>query len=309
MLVRAVAGLLIVLCVVEGQQVHLRGLQEVTPPNGTSLSASEYEGLLGLLGGNDTTELTSLYRTSVHGTTYGDLLDRVGDAKPIVLVIRKDKYVFGVFISKGLLLPDDRTGSNFYDCQNTYPCDLWHFSLAGHFPKPTKIEIRPVIKRVEVAGREGNVSGANFIIGTYQLLACGVVAESGLGPRNKRTAADIRSCAQRIPMSLLPEGYTGEKNSSWGYALFGGGSGYFTADEIEVLQVRESIDQPSPPMTTAPEPVDSTPTITPQPTTTGPISAPLTTTSDPAESAAVCQGGLRWGGMVVAMLICTGGLL
>ena len=41
-------------------QVHLRGLQ-VSPPGNTSLSASEYEGLLGLLG-NDTTQLTSLYR-------------------------------------------------------------------------------------------------------------------------------------------------------------------------------------------------------------------------------------------------------
>jgi len=96
------------------EQVRLRGLQ-VTPPNGTSLSASEYEGLLGLLGGNGATRLISLYRTSVHGTTYGDLLDNVGDTKPLVFVVRKDKYVFGAFISEGIQLPDDPTSSHVYD--------------------------------------------------------------------------------------------------------------------------------------------------------------------------------------------------
>ncbi|CEM36483.1 unnamed protein product [Vitrella brassicaformis CCMP3155] len=90
------------------QQVRLRGLQ-VSPPDNTSLSASEYEALLALLGGNDTTPLTSLYRTSMHGTTYGDLLDRVGDTKPLVLVIRSGPYVFGVYVSADIQEPDDPT--------------------------------------------------------------------------------------------------------------------------------------------------------------------------------------------------------
>ncbi|CEM27068.1 unnamed protein product [Vitrella brassicaformis CCMP3155] len=94
----ATVVMVIILCVVSttvgtearpAQQVRFRHLQGL--PDGTSLSASEYEALLGLLGGSrDTTRLTSLYRTSVHGTTYGDLLDNVDDAKPLVFVVRKD---------------------------------------------------------------------------------------------------------------------------------------------------------------------------------------------------------------------------
>jgi len=172
-------------CVAEArppaQQVYERGLQGLS--GGTSLSASEYEALLGLLGGNDTTRLTSLYRTSVHGTTYDDLLDRVGDAKPLVLVVRNGQYLFGAFINCGILLPDSPTGSSMY------PCDVWYYSLAGHFEKPTKIEIPREGQIVHVAGKEGSALGANVRIGGYLHLA----ADSR---GSRRPADDIRSCRQ-----------------------------------------------------------------------------------------------------------------
>ena len=156
------------------------------------------------------------------GTTYDDLLDSVGDAKPLVFVIRKDKYVFGAFINCSLELPDDPTSVNDYEC------DLWCFSLAGHFDKPTKIDEDEDGQYVFVAGREGSLMyGANMWIGGHLYL--------GDDEAGDRPAADIRSCMQVTPSYYLPEGYTGERES-FGDAVLGG-SASFLADEIEVLHV------------------------------------------------------------------------
>ncbi|CEL94354.1 unnamed protein product [Vitrella brassicaformis CCMP3155] len=195
------------------------GGQPVSPPEGTSLSASQYKALLDLMGSNNGTELnvTSLYRSSVNGTTYDDLLDSVGDAEPLVFVIRKDKYVFGAFINCGLKLPDDPTGRHWYDC------DLWHFSLAGHFDTPTKLRRE---QNVRVAGREGSAWGANVKIGGALYL--------GDDENSGRPAADIRSCYQYTHSDDVPEGYTGEYHG--GGAVLGG-SDFFHADKMEVLQV------------------------------------------------------------------------
>jgi len=38
-----------------------------------------------------------------------DLLDNVGDAKPLLFVVRKDKYAFGVYISADIQEPDNPT--------------------------------------------------------------------------------------------------------------------------------------------------------------------------------------------------------
>ncbi|CEM34008.1 unnamed protein product [Vitrella brassicaformis CCMP3155] len=178
------------------EQVRLRGLQ-VTPPNGTSLSASEYEGLLGLLGGNGATRLISLYRTSVHGTTYGDLLDNVGDTKPLVFVVRKDKYVFGAFISEGIQLPDDPTSSHVYDSDY-----------------------------VREPGRVGTIDEDLWIGGQ---------GWSG-GALSLGIPTDIRICSQFTPSKYVPAGYMGKRFQLDGDAFLGG-SYEFMADEIEVLQV------------------------------------------------------------------------
>ncbi|CEL99683.1 unnamed protein product [Vitrella brassicaformis CCMP3155] len=207
------------------QEVRLRGLQ-VSPPGNTSLSASEYEALVGLLGGNDTTPLTSLYRTSVHGTTYGDLLDNVGGAKPLVFVVKKDKYVFGAYVSDGIQLPDDPTGESYEECELP-GCDVWYFSLAGHFPQPTKIEIDEWEQSVWVAGRERNAEGANMVIGGFIIF--------GDGYPSDQPAADIRSCFQYTFSGYVPEGYTGVRDDEKDALL--GGSLDFIADEIEVLRV------------------------------------------------------------------------
>ncbi|CEM34104.1 unnamed protein product [Vitrella brassicaformis CCMP3155] len=233
MAIRAVVYLLILSVAwtsAEAQQSDL--------PNGTSLSASEYDALLGLLV-NDTTELISLYRTSVHGTEYGNLLDRVGNALPLVLVIKKDEYVFGYYIGGGLLQPDDHT-RKFTDVNKTgtlnYMCDVWRFSLAGHFPTPTKMDLDSNETFVTVAVRGADVCCENVNIGAALHLGWG-----GSGGSHQ-PAADIRSCYhEAIVSDDLPEGYIGERDED-GDALFGG-SLEFMGDEIEVLRASASRTQ------------------------------------------------------------------
>ena len=167
----------------------------------------------------------------MHGTTYGDLLDNVGDAKPLVFVVRKDQYVFGVYISAGIQEPDDPTD------WNKYGSDVWYFSLAGHFPQPTKIEIHvpDFVRGMLVAGRKGNVGGSNLEIG-------GFLSLGSSGKLDGPPAADIRSISQFL--MDVPEGYTGVTGFLPAELYVGerhilpllGGSYLFMADEIEVLR-------------------------------------------------------------------------
>ncbi|CEL94339.1 unnamed protein product [Vitrella brassicaformis CCMP3155] len=188
-------------------------------PIGSSVGLSYVAHIAKWLGGH--TSLTLIYRASRDGTTYGDLLRCVGDKTGLAFIIRKNQYVFGAFISAGLELPDGPTDINWYEC------DLWYFSLAGHIPKPTKIDVDRAVQYVIVAGREGSGWGGKVYISGDLLL--------GDGRGSGRPAADIRSCAQLTDRDFLTAGYVGERNSD-GHALLGG-SVCFHADEIEVLHV------------------------------------------------------------------------
>ncbi|CEM34082.1 unnamed protein product [Vitrella brassicaformis CCMP3155] len=166
-------------------------------PAGTSLSPSQYVALINMFYGD--IKLESIYRSSRDGSTYGNLLDRVGDKLLLVFIIRKGRYVFGAFISGGLELPENPT-----DC-NEYDCDVWWFSLAGHFWRPTKIDIPQQKQRV-------------------------------IRWRERRGLPAVRSCLQAIDSSDVPAGYWG-KWTGYGDACLGGRDG-FVADEVEVLAVQ-----------------------------------------------------------------------
>jgi len=198
------------------QPVQVRRMQ--SRPIVTSLSMSEQEGLLGLL---NATELDTRYRTSVDGTSYWDLLGYASGLGPVVLVIRKDQYLFGAYISEGIQMPDGPTDSHRYDS------DVLWFSLAGHFPKPTKIDIDRERHFVYVTGAEAEEL-VNMAIGTELELGFG-------GHGSQQPADDIRSCLQYIGSDDVPEGYTGAGDGEGDAYL--GGSYEFMADEIEVLWV------------------------------------------------------------------------
>ncbi|CEM33970.1 unnamed protein product [Vitrella brassicaformis CCMP3155] len=198
----------------------------VAPPVGSSLGVWEYYGLLGLIEGDE--RLRSVYRSSRDGTTYANLLRCVGDKTGLVFIIRKDMYVFGAFISDGIWEPDDPTDWHYY------PCDVWQFSLAGHFKKPTKIEIRRDWQNVRVAGREEGcmLIDAKVYIGGHLYLYDGRCSGPG---EDEQPAADIRSCCQCTHTDHVPEDYMGRRNE-YGTAHLAGSSD-FMADEIEVLHL------------------------------------------------------------------------
>ena len=157
----------------------------------------------------------SMCRATRDGPSYDDFLRCVGDTMGLVFVIHKDKYVFGASISAGIQLPDDPKG------ENRYECDVWHFSLSGHFIKgPTRVE-ESGKGAVWVAGREG---GCEFLC-----LGC----EGGAANDMRSCRQYIPSCRQLIHRCFAREGYVGAKDKD-GSAVFGG-SEFFMADEVEVL--------------------------------------------------------------------------
>ncbi|CEL98330.1 unnamed protein product [Vitrella brassicaformis CCMP3155] len=187
---------------------------------GSSLTSTECAALrpvlaLGML---DECELTLLYRASRDGAEYGDLLRCVGDAQQLVFVIRKDKYVFGAFISANILVPDHPRG------MNRYLCDGWDFSLAGHFPRPTKVG----------EGLAGQMWGDRLPVGGAKLWIGAIGGWLELGCEGG-VAADMRSCRHIISSHRVLEGYVGVRDE-YGRALFGG-SEEFMADEVEVIRV------------------------------------------------------------------------
>ncbi|CEL97964.1 unnamed protein product [Vitrella brassicaformis CCMP3155] len=116
---------------------------------GSSLTESQSAKLHSMLVPSTFKEctFTLLYRGSVHGWQYGDLMRHVGGASSIVFIIRKDCCVSGIYIDGGLTLP--KAGSF-----HSYSCEMTHFSLIGPFDKPTMIYGCRPDQRVSVAGLE-----------------------------------------------------------------------------------------------------------------------------------------------------------
>ncbi|CEL95756.1 unnamed protein product [Vitrella brassicaformis CCMP3155] len=211
----------------ELEVIRVDGLFLLSPQGieGSSLGVIECAALYCFLGITTQGKARLLYSASRDCSSYAELIRCVGDATRLVFVIRKGAFVFGAYTSGGLHLPDDPAAVNSYNC------DVWHFSLAGHFKTPTKIDM-PDRQLVRVAGRE---AGAMLLIGEQLFL--------GYGGSHRDSGADLRSCYQLIFSSLLPAGYQGARDGS-GNAVFGG-SGHFIADDLEVLTAGER-DLPKP---------------------------------------------------------------
>jgi len=208
---------------VEVIRVESLSLLSLKVIEGANFDALQSAALDRFLGPTIAGRLKLIYRASRDGPSYGDLLRCVNDASGLVFVIGKDKYVFGAFIRAGIRLPNDPRGNN------TYICDVWHFSLAGHFIKgPTKMGDGWL--PVHVAGREGRlpVHRAKLCIG-------GIGCSLDLGCEDG-APADMRSCRHWLPSRYVRDGYVGVREGEYGIARFGG-SEFFMADEVEVLTV------------------------------------------------------------------------
>ncbi|CEM27169.1 unnamed protein product [Vitrella brassicaformis CCMP3155] len=198
--------------------IEMCQLEAESPIEGSIVNRGQGVFLTRWMGGNKKS-LRSLYRASHDGPSHAKLLRCVGDANGLVFVVKKGERLFGAFISAGIQLPDDPTG------ENEYRCDVWHFSLAGHFAQPTKFG--GVRQPVGVAGREGLTAE-----GLEKLWNCPWLY---LGCEGGAAADDMRSCYQFIYSGCVPEGYVGPW-SEYGNAAFGGRA-TFMADDVEVLTV------------------------------------------------------------------------
>ncbi|CEM24677.1 unnamed protein product [Vitrella brassicaformis CCMP3155] len=199
--------------------VQYRSLLSLKMIQGATFDALTSAALYHFLGEASGRRLKLIYRATRDGPSYGKFLGCVGDESELVFVVKKNAYVFGAYVSGRIKPPDDPTGENIYDC------DVWHFSLSGHFKQPTKMIGG---RRVRVAGREGTVYGrAKLWIGARLWLGCGA-------------AADMYSCRQFVGRYDVPEGYVGPRDMH-GKAVFGG-SKDFMADDLEVLCVEERSD-------------------------------------------------------------------
>ncbi|CEL98008.1 unnamed protein product [Vitrella brassicaformis CCMP3155] len=178
--------------------------------------------------------LRVIYRAARDGPSYGDLLHRVGDSKRLVLVVKKEHYVFGAYMSDAIKPPDDPRAFNHYEC------DVWEFSLAGHFDQPSRWP-------VEMAMGEGrqSVGVAGWRSPHWPKLCIGWGMRIGTFDRKGiyfdrkgnylSSSDDVRSCSHAIVSRRIPEGYVGVRDER-GDALLGG-SEHFMADDVEVLLV------------------------------------------------------------------------
>ncbi|CEM31260.1 unnamed protein product [Vitrella brassicaformis CCMP3155] len=220
------------------------------------LSDGQYGALCGWV---NATELKLLYSGSLDGWQYKDVLRCVGDeAKPLLFIVGVGEYVFGAYINESLKLPDGfsddgRSWDNprvwSYDLQRGYHfrCDVWYFSLAGHFDEPTRMDSPHL--------RESMMTMAADALPPwewepeddgYKCRKCGTFTERS-NEREMLTIKDLClgderdmshcqfTCNPRDWPDGWPAGYRGV-NDSYG-RVYLGGNWYFRADELEVLTV------------------------------------------------------------------------
>ncbi|CEM31270.1 unnamed protein product [Vitrella brassicaformis CCMP3155] len=167
--------------------------------------------------------LRLLSRVTRDGPSHADLLRCVGNAKPLVFVVKRDIYMFGVFASAAIRPPDNPAAVNEYGCA------MWEFSLAGHFDTPTLMDdIDPEFGRLEVAGGQNapmlRVDGLTFGVDGQDVSSCN------------------HSCG-RIVGYDMPDGYRGKADGDNNALLAGSDQlesphgEFFTADDLEVLTV------------------------------------------------------------------------
>mmetsp|Transcript_34816 Transcript_34816/g.86366 ORF Transcript_34816/g.86366 Transcript_34816/m.86366 type:complete len:712 (+) Transcript_34816:295-2430(+) len=158
---------------------------------GSSMSPAECKGLYSLFVPSifDQCSFTLLYRASANGEDYVDVLRCVGNASPLVIVIRNGHHCFGIYIKDGIKLHRDPSQANLYTC------DVWRFSFANHLGR-----IR-IIKQgrefVFAAGREPQRAVKEGVDGAAKLMV-GWRDGLCLGWSEHDRCASIRSCRQII---------------------------------------------------------------------------------------------------------------
>ncbi|CEL99528.1 unnamed protein product [Vitrella brassicaformis CCMP3155] len=249
--------------------IRVDGLSLLRPEviEGSSLNPFQCAAIRRFLGPTRPYGPELLYKASRDGRCFGDLLRCVGDARGLVFVIRKSQYIFGACMDGSIKAPDDPTAVN------EYQCDVWQFSLAGHFHIPTKMDTpRDDGHRVEVAGGEGALYCDSFLPSRLRYgrprpqAKLTIDGRLWLGYRDEDSGPidDMRSC-RHFRSNDVPDGYLDVRDKTYGYAILGG-SMEFMADELEVIHVggvstisSQRVDTAAVPQLTSAHPVAAAP--------------------------------------------------
>ncbi|CEM21850.1 unnamed protein product [Vitrella brassicaformis CCMP3155] len=79
--------------------------------------------------GKDITGIQLLYKASVHGFAYTDMLSRVGDASGLLFLTRMNAFIHGCFINADLRPPPSVSSSAAF---KQYPAEVLIFKASGH---------------------------------------------------------------------------------------------------------------------------------------------------------------------------------
>ncbi|CEM01870.1 unnamed protein product [Vitrella brassicaformis CCMP3155] len=177
-----------------------------------------------------------LYSSTRDVDSFNSLISKVGSTRGLLFAIKHNNKKFGVFFDGPLNQPSNPTSTM------TTRGDLFLFSLRGSFSRPTQIHPPQDRQRVDVAGKDGAVQGSGMWSG--KIVMAGDYLWLGFS-WSSTPSPSILSCCHGIPKNITPPGFTGREvnalTSQTAKQLRGeytlAGSGFFTADVIEVYQV------------------------------------------------------------------------
>ncbi|CEM36449.1 unnamed protein product, partial [Vitrella brassicaformis CCMP3155] len=212
---------------------EMYGVLEAMYPN--ILANDVMQTLLIMIGKKQPNRLC-LFKSSLHGSLYASLVQRVVGRRGLLFVIKcDDTNTIAVFADTKLHLPADPTSELHFDC----PVSL--FSVCGAFEEGvTKIEVPRGEQFVVVAGTQGAVTEeageprGNLAIADGRLW---------LGRGEHCPTDDLLKCYQWVEKKELPANrkFVGKTISSEDASLCGAETYSFTAQRVEVFQVWSAV--------------------------------------------------------------------
>ncbi|CEM02465.1 unnamed protein product [Vitrella brassicaformis CCMP3155] len=188
--------------------------------------------------GKEQPKMTCLFKSSLHGSSYGNLAQRVVGRRGLLFVIKcDDTNTIAVFADTQLHLPADPTSVLGFDC----PVSL--FSVCGAFKEGiTKIEVPQDEQHVTVAGIQGAVTNIHGVPWGKVCIARGRL---WLGCGKDGPTDDLLNCCQGVEKKELPASreFVGKTISCWPnkVSLCGVETHCSTAQRVEVFQVLSAV--------------------------------------------------------------------
>ncbi|CEL93422.1 unnamed protein product [Vitrella brassicaformis CCMP3155] len=220
---------------------EMYGVLEAMYPN---ILANDVMQTLLIMIGKKQPKMTCLFKSSLHGSSYTSLAQRVAGRRGLLFVIKcDDTNTIAVFADTKLQLPADPTSELLFWCAVSL------FSVSGAFEDGiTKIEVPEEAQDVEVAGTRGAVTDEN---GVPRAKVCIAGGRLWLGIGKDGPIDDLLKCYQWVWKKELPANrkFVGKTINSEAVSLCGAETYRSTFQRVEVFQVWSAV--PADPILTA----------------------------------------------------------